>query len=53
MTGGCGGKGTWGGILDMDDNRFVDSNDPNYSSSEVRLSSFFTQNSNILTFLYP
>ncbi|CAH1443239.1 unnamed protein product [Lactuca virosa] len=34
--GGCGGKGTWGGILDMDDNHFVDSNDPNYSSSEEK-----------------
>lgn len=32
--GGCGGKGTWGGLLDMDDNHFIDSNDPNYSSSE-------------------
>uniref|UniRef100_A0A7N2KVL6 Uncharacterized protein n=1 Tax=Quercus lobata TaxID=97700 RepID=A0A7N2KVL6_QUELO len=33
--GGSGGKGTWGGLLDIDDNYFIDPNDPNYDSSEV------------------
>ncbi|KAJ7969748.1 Programmed cell death protein 4 [Quillaja saponaria] len=32
--GGSGGKGTWGGLLDTDDNYFLDPNDPNYDSSE-------------------
>ncbi|XP_030955817.1 MA3 DOMAIN-CONTAINING TRANSLATION REGULATORY FACTOR 2 isoform X1 [Quercus lobata] len=32
--GGSGGKGTWGGLLDIDDNYFIDPNDPNYDSSE-------------------
>nr|XP_043636218.1 MA3 DOMAIN-CONTAINING TRANSLATION REGULATORY FACTOR 2 [Erigeron canadensis]XP_043636219.1 MA3 DOMAIN-CONTAINING TRANSLATION REGULATORY FACTOR 2 [Erigeron canadensis] len=32
--GGCGGKGTWVGLLDVDGNCFVDINDPNYSSTE-------------------
>ncbi|KAL2503755.1 MA3 domain-containing protein [Abeliophyllum distichum] len=31
---GCGGKGTWGGLLDTDDDCFLDLNDPNYSSNE-------------------
>lgn len=34
-VGGSGGKGTWGGLLDIDDNYFIDPNDPNYDSSEV------------------
>ncbi|XP_050204776.1 MA3 DOMAIN-CONTAINING TRANSLATION REGULATORY FACTOR 2 [Mercurialis annua] len=32
--GGSGGKGTWGGLLDTDNNNFVDPNDPNYDSEE-------------------
>lgn len=31
--GGCGGKGTWGGLLDTDDGH-LGHNDPNYSSHE-------------------
>ena len=34
-AGGSGGKGTWGGLLDIEDNYFIDPNDPNYDSSEV------------------
>ncbi|KAI3807466.1 hypothetical protein L1987_23395 [Smallanthus sonchifolius] len=34
IKGGCGGKGTPGGLVDMDDNHFIDANDPSYSSSE-------------------
>lgn len=34
-TGGSGGKGTWGGLLDTDDSSVLDPNDPNYDSSEV------------------
>lgn len=34
-TGGCGGKGTWGGLMDTDDVHAIDPNDPNYTSSEV------------------
>ncbi|KAG9134995.1 hypothetical protein Leryth_023087, partial [Lithospermum erythrorhizon] len=33
--GGCGGKGTWGGVLDVDDCHGIDPCDPNYSSTEV------------------
>ncbi|KAK2998162.1 hypothetical protein RJ639_019092 [Escallonia herrerae] len=33
--GGSGGKGTWGGLLDMDDG-YLDRNDPNYSSTEEK-----------------
>ncbi|KAL8261426.1 hypothetical protein R6Q59_025475 [Mikania micrantha] len=32
--GGCGEKGKPGGLVDMDDNHFIDPKDPNYSSSE-------------------
>ncbi|XP_068321655.1 MA3 DOMAIN-CONTAINING TRANSLATION REGULATORY FACTOR 2-like [Pyrus communis] len=32
--GGSGGKGTWGGLLDTDDNYTADPNDPNFNSSE-------------------
>ncbi|KAD6119472.1 hypothetical protein E3N88_10743 [Mikania micrantha] len=32
--GGCGEKGKPGGLVDMDDNHFIDAKDPNYSSSE-------------------
>ncbi|KAK6277082.1 hypothetical protein POUND7_017405 [Theobroma cacao] len=32
--GGSGGKGTWGGLLETDYNYSLDSNDPNYDSSE-------------------
>ncbi|TYH27514.1 hypothetical protein ES288_A02G075200v1 [Gossypium darwinii] len=32
--GGCGGKGTWGGLLDTDSSYALDPNDPNYDSSE-------------------
>ncbi|XP_065846932.1 MA3 DOMAIN-CONTAINING TRANSLATION REGULATORY FACTOR 2 isoform X1 [Euphorbia lathyris] len=32
--GGSGGKGTWGGLLDTDDNSSIDPNDPNYDSTE-------------------
>ncbi|XP_015073139.1 programmed cell death protein 4 [Solanum pennellii] len=32
--GGCGGKGTWGGLMDTDDVHAIDPNDPNYTSSE-------------------
>ncbi|BBH09003.1 MA3 domain-containing protein [Prunus dulcis] len=32
--GGCGGKGTWGGLLDTDENDVLDPNDPNFNSSE-------------------
>ncbi|KAK6940087.1 Initiation factor eIF-4 gamma, MA3 [Dillenia turbinata] len=32
--GGSGGKGTWGGLLDMDDGYPIDPNDPNYSSND-------------------
>ncbi|KAH9310627.1 hypothetical protein KI387_025662 [Taxus chinensis] len=32
--GGCGGKGTWGGILDTAGDFHVDRNDPNYDSEE-------------------
>ncbi|KAK1382280.1 MA3 DOMAIN-CONTAINING TRANSLATION REGULATORY FACTOR 2 [Heracleum sosnowskyi] len=31
--GGCGGKGTWGGMLDMN-NEHLDPSDPNYNSAE-------------------
>jgi hypothetical protein len=31
---GCGGKGTWGGLLDTDEDLHVDRNDPNYDSEE-------------------
>jgi len=31
---GCGGKGTWGGLLDTDGDVHVDRNDPNYDSEE-------------------
>ncbi|CAI9116436.1 OLC1v1017578C4 [Oldenlandia corymbosa var. corymbosa] len=33
-AGGCGGKGTWGGLLDIMDDHILDRNDPNYSSNE-------------------
>ncbi|CAI9777997.1 unnamed protein product [Fraxinus pennsylvanica] len=36
---GCGGKGTWGGLLDTDDDCTLDLNDPNYSSNEEDKSS--------------
>ncbi|CAK7346711.1 unnamed protein product [Dovyalis caffra] len=32
--GGSGGKGTWGGLLDVDDSYSLDANDPNFDSSE-------------------
>ncbi|KAE8659043.1 hypothetical protein F3Y22_tig00116965pilonHSYRG00712 [Hibiscus syriacus] len=32
--GGCGGKGTWGGLMDTDSSYPLDSKDPNYDSSE-------------------
>ncbi|GAV90064.1 MA3 domain-containing protein [Cephalotus follicularis] len=32
--GGWGGKGTWGGLLDLDDNNILNPSDPNYDSSE-------------------
>ncbi|KAK8493235.1 hypothetical protein V6N12_033943 [Hibiscus sabdariffa] len=32
--GGCGGKGTWGGLMDTDCSYPLDSKDPNYDSSE-------------------
>ncbi|XP_028763956.1 uncharacterized protein LOC114722168 [Neltuma alba] len=32
--GGCGGKGTWGGLLDTEDMNFLDPHDPNYDSTE-------------------
>ncbi|KAM7514643.1 hypothetical protein LguiA_004226 [Lonicera macranthoides] len=32
--GGSGGKGTWGGLLDMEDGQQLDPSDPNYSSNE-------------------
>jgi hypothetical protein len=35
LAGGCGGKGTWGGLLDTDEDLHVDRNDPNYDSEEV------------------
>eukprot|EP00252_Welwitschia_mirabilis_P010638 TRINITY_DN2402_c0_g1_i3.p1 TRINITY_DN2402_c0_g1~~TRINITY_DN2402_c0_g1_i3.p1 ORF type:complete len:701 (+),score=193.55 TRINITY_DN2402_c0_g1_i3:294-2396(+) len=31
---GCGGKGTWGGLLDVDGDAHLDRNDPNYDSAE-------------------
>ncbi|KAJ6399162.1 hypothetical protein OIU77_019833 [Salix suchowensis] len=34
--GGSGGKGTWGGLLDVDDSHSLDPNDPNFDSSEER-----------------
>lgn len=34
-AGGYGGKGTWGGLLDMEDGLVVDPNDPNYVSDRV------------------
>lgn len=34
-AGGRGGKGTWGGLLDIDDDLVLDRNDPNYISNEV------------------
>ncbi|KAL8226264.1 hypothetical protein R6Q59_000190 [Mikania micrantha] len=37
--GGCGEKGKPGGLVDMDDNHFIDAKDPNYSSSEIDLTS--------------
>ncbi|XP_027089977.1 MA3 DOMAIN-CONTAINING TRANSLATION REGULATORY FACTOR 2-like [Coffea arabica] len=41
--GGCGGKGTWGGLLDTDDGHVLDPNDPNYSSTEENEQSFATK----------
>lgn len=35
LTGGSGGKGTWGGLLDSEGGYYFDHNDPNYDSSEV------------------
>ncbi|XP_073128441.1 MA3 DOMAIN-CONTAINING TRANSLATION REGULATORY FACTOR 2 [Henckelia pumila] len=32
--GGCGGKGTWGGLLDTEDDHVIDPSDPNYTSHE-------------------
>ncbi|XP_073019192.1 MA3 DOMAIN-CONTAINING TRANSLATION REGULATORY FACTOR 2 [Primulina eburnea] len=32
--GGCGGKGTWGGLLDTEDGHVIDPDDPNYTSHE-------------------
>ncbi|XP_039023291.1 MA3 DOMAIN-CONTAINING TRANSLATION REGULATORY FACTOR 3-like [Hibiscus syriacus] len=32
--GGCGGKGTWGGLMDTYSSYPLDSKDPNYDSSE-------------------
>lgn len=34
-VGGCGGKGTWGGLLDTDNGCATEPSDPNYSSNEV------------------
>lgn len=34
-SGGSGGKGTWGGLLETGDDYAVDPHDPNYDSSEV------------------
>lgn len=34
-VGGCGGKGTWGGLLDNDNGCVTEPSDPNYSSNEV------------------
>lgn len=36
VAGGAGGKGTWGGLLDIDDNSALDPDDPNYDSSKER-----------------
>lgn len=33
--GGSGGKATWGGVLDTDDHRIIDTHDPNYSSEDT------------------
>lgn len=35
LTGGSGGKGTWGGMLDIDTDPHLDPSDPNYDSNEV------------------
>ncbi|KAJ4850521.1 MA3 domain-containing translation regulatory factor 2 [Turnera subulata] len=35
--GGSGGKGTWGGLLDVDDHNSLDPSDPNYDSNEVEI----------------
>lgn len=48
LADGAGGKGTWGKLLDTDDDCFLDKNDPNYDSGEVLASSiqlilFFTR----------
>lgn len=32
--GGCGGKGTWGGLLDTEDSSPLDPSDPNYDSND-------------------
>ncbi|KAJ6685175.1 MA3 DOMAIN-CONTAINING PROTEIN [Salix purpurea] len=33
--GGEGGKGSWGGLLDVDDSHSLDPNNPNFDGSEV------------------
>ena len=35
LADGAGGKGTWGKLLDTDDDSHTDRNDPNYDSGEV------------------
>lgn len=32
---GCGGKGNWGKLIDIDADYHIDRNDPNYDSGEV------------------
>ena len=37
FSGGAGGRGTWGSLLETDGEACVDRNDPNYDSETVRL----------------
>ena len=51
FSGGGGGKGTWGGVLDTYYNHIIDTNDPNHSS-EVCVLVFFYEFYSALIILF-
>lgn len=51
FSGGGGGKGTWGGVLDTYYNRIINTNDPNHSS-EVCVLVFFYEFYSALIILF-
>lgn len=49
---GCGGKGNWGKLIDIDADYHIDRNDPNYDSGEVvSIPSLSLQDRNFIIFV--